>query len=230
MNNTTDEYRFPFYVRLLFWPLRIFFYLLYHQFAWTYDWVAAIVSLGLWQSWVLSITHYLEGDCILELGSGPGHLQRALWGKESKSASIFGLDASPQMGRIAWKNLKRAEIFPNLINGNVRNLPFPSHTFHSVAATFPTEYIFHSTTLAEIYRVLKPGGRMVVLTSAFITGRRRQERSAAWLFRVTGQSSPLERRLLSPARQAGFHVKVEEIQLKTSVLMLLIAEKSQEPV
>ena len=226
MNNSSEQYRIPFYVRLLFWPLRIFFYLLYHQFAWTYDWVAAIVSLGLWQSWVLSIMPYLEGDHILELGFGPGHLQRALWGKESMSASIFGLDASPQMGRIAWRNLKRSGIVPNLVNGNARNLPFSNDAFGSVAATFPTEYIFHVSTLAEIYRVLKPGGRMVVLTSAFITGRRRQERSAAWLFRVTGQSSPLERRLLSPARQAGFQVRVEEVKLKTSVLMLLIAEKS----
>lgn len=71
---------------------------------------------------------------------------------------------------------------------------------------------------------------MVVLTSAFITGQHRQEQTAAWLFRVTGQSSPLEKRLLGPARQAGFQVRVEEVRLRSSVLMLLIAEKSVEPI
>ncbi len=225
MNNHAQGDIYPACFRYLVWPLRIFFYLLYHQMAWTYDWVAAAVSIGLWQKWVLSVIPYLDGAMLLELGHGPGHLQKALWGKKDVPRSIIGLDASPQMGRIASRRLKRSGISPNLVNGFAQNLPFLNEAFQSVVATFPTEYIFNPSTLAEIYRVLAPGGRLVVLTSALITGRRRREKTAAWLFNVTGQSSPLDRRLLEPARQAGFRVKVEEIKLKSSVLILLIAEK-----
>ena len=64
--------------RLLGWFLRFFFHLLYHQFAWTYDWVAAGVSLGRWNEWVRSILPYMQEGRILELGHGPGHLQAEL--------------------------------------------------------------------------------------------------------------------------------------------------------
>jgi ubiquinone/menaquinone biosynthesis C-methylase UbiE len=222
-NNTKDIY--PGWIQLLFWPLRLFFYLLYHQMAWTYDWVAGVVSLGSWQKWVLSVIPYLQGACILELGYGPGHLQMALREKFNTPGTIFGLDASPQMSRIAGHRLKRFGFSPNLVNGTAQNLPYPAGIFQSVAATFPTQYIFDRSSLAEIYRVLAPGGRLVVLTTALITGRSLLEKSAASLFKITGQSTPMERHLLEPARQAGFHVKVQPIRLKSSILMLLIAEK-----
>jgi ubiquinone/menaquinone biosynthesis C-methylase UbiE len=193
--------------------------------AWTYDWVAAIVSLGAWQKWVFSIIPYIQDAPILELGYGPGHLQKALWGNARFKPLVFGLDASSQMARIARRSLRRAGISPNLLNGNAQNLPFPSNTFQTVAATFPTEYIFHPSTLAEVYRILAPGGRFIVLASAVITGSRQLEKAAAWLFRVTHQSSLWESRLLEPARQAGFRTREEELKLKSGLLIYVIAEK-----
>ena len=56
--------------------LRFFFYLLYHSFAFAYDLVAASVSLGRWKDWVLSVVPFIEGNRVLEIGHGPGHLQR----------------------------------------------------------------------------------------------------------------------------------------------------------
>src|SRR5689334_21291852 len=68
-----------FFMRAL---LHIFFYLLYHPFAAAYDLVASTVSLGRWKDWILSVIPFLEGNQILEIGHGPGHLQRVLlsWG------------------------------------------------------------------------------------------------------------------------------------------------------
>jgi len=57
-----------------------------------------------------------------------------------------------------------------------------------VAATFPSEYIFEPQTLAEIRRVLRPGGKLVIIPSAWITGQGWLEQLAAELFRVTGQA------------------------------------------
>jgi ubiquinone/menaquinone biosynthesis C-methylase UbiE len=48
------------------------------SFAWSYDLVAAVVSLGQWNHWVGSVLPYLPGVNILEIGHGPGHLQRLL--------------------------------------------------------------------------------------------------------------------------------------------------------
>jgi ubiquinone/menaquinone biosynthesis C-methylase UbiE len=194
--------------------------------AWTYDWVAAIVSLGAWQKWVFSITPYIRDAPILELGYGPGHLQKALWENARFKPLVFGLDASPQMARIARRGLRRAGIPPNLMIGYAQHLPFPANTFQTVAATFPTEYIFEPSTLAEVYRILAPGGRFIILASAIITGPRRLDKTAAWLFKITRQSSLWEGRLLEPARQAGFRTREEELKLKSGLLIFAIAEKA----
>jgi len=58
--------------------LRLFFRLLYHQLAFTYDLVAASVSFNRWKDWVMSVVPFIEGNRILEIGHGPGHLQRIL--------------------------------------------------------------------------------------------------------------------------------------------------------
>ena len=58
--------------------LRLFFRLLYHQLAFTYDLVAASVSFNRWKDWVMSVVPFIEGKRILEIGHGPGHLQRLL--------------------------------------------------------------------------------------------------------------------------------------------------------
>src|SRR4030065_1593661 len=90
--------------RLLVILLRSFFKLLYHQFAWTYDWVASIVSLGAWKSWVLSAPSYLDSRRTLEIGFGPGHLQLAL---HQMGITTIGLDESKQMANTARLRLLR---------------------------------------------------------------------------------------------------------------------------
>src|SRR6266516_4930630 len=82
--------------------LRLFFRLLYHQFAFTYDLVAATVSFNRWKSWVMSVIQFIEGKRILEIGHGPGHLQRLLL---SRNLFAIGIDESAQMGRLAKRNL-----------------------------------------------------------------------------------------------------------------------------
>jgi ubiquinone/menaquinone biosynthesis C-methylase UbiE len=82
--------------------LRLFFRLLYHQFAFTYDLVAAAVSFNHWKDWVLSVVPFIDGDRVLEIGHGPGHLQRVLL---SRGLIAVGIDESAQMGHIAKRNL-----------------------------------------------------------------------------------------------------------------------------
>lgn len=212
--------------RLLVPFLRLFFKLLYHQFAWTYDWVAAIVSLGQWKSWVLSVLPYLHGPALLEIGYGPGHLQAAL---HAHGLCPVGLDESRWMGQIARLRLRKFEFAPLLVNGYAQFIPFPNASFNQVVSTFPSDYIYDLNTLAEIRRVLLPGGELLVLPLAWITSRAFLHRLAAWLFINTGESPPPSQRRLAAQRsarllhQGGFRVQIEEIHLEASTVLLLRA-------
>lgn len=208
--------------------MRFFFYLLYHPFAWSYDFVAWTVSLGRWNDWVRTVIPFTEGKQILELGHGPGHLQRALLDLGLRPA---GLDESRQMGLLAKTRLSHDGYMQSrLIRGLGQDLPFPDEAFDTVVATFPTEFIFEEGTLAEVRRTLKNGGKLIVLPVAWLTGAGRLDRFAAWLFRVTGQapaslSREATNRMLEPFIQAGFQVESAQLEVKSSTLLIVIAEK-----
>jgi ubiquinone/menaquinone biosynthesis C-methylase UbiE len=192
--------------------------------AWSYDLVAWLVSLGRWKSWVNSVLPYLEGPWVLEMGHGPGHLQVLL---NRRAVRVVGLDLSRQMGRQAYRRIWKTGFIPQLLNGYAQNLPFPSAAFHQVVATFPTTYISHPQTLAEIHRILTPGGRLVVLPFAWITGHSIPDRLAAWLFRVTEETpatarSSVAERFSVPFRKAGFDVQADFIDLGSSSVLLFL--------
>ena len=80
----------PFRSRALSGLLRLFFYFLYNQFAWLYDFVADTVSLGKWDEWILTVLPYLNGSRFLELGHGTGRLQVEMCRRGMK---VIGLDS-----------------------------------------------------------------------------------------------------------------------------------------
>ncbi len=65
-------------LKLIRTAYRFIFHLLYHEFAFLYDSVAAIVSLGLWGEWVSTIIPFLDEKPILEIGFGTGILQKKI--------------------------------------------------------------------------------------------------------------------------------------------------------
>jgi ubiquinone/menaquinone biosynthesis C-methylase UbiE len=226
---------------LLAAALRLFFRLLYHPLAWTYDGVAALVSLGRWRRWQLAVLPELGGERILELGHGPGHLQVTL---RRRGKFVVGLDASRQMGRLARRNFWRARIAagagsdapaasgqlldaPRLVRGYAQYLPFPDAAFDHLLATFPTEYILDRRTLAEAARLLRPGGSLVILPGAWITGGSPAERAARWLFRITGQDPHVPPRLGEPFEAAGLRLETERISQPGSEILILVAHKSE---
>lgn len=203
--------------------LRQFFKLLYHQFAWTYDGVAWLVSLGAWRKWVLSVVPYLNGPRTLEIGYGPGHLQTTLC---QKGITPFGLDESRQMENITRRRLTRLGLQPNLVRGDALALPFVQRSIHQVVMTFPSEYILNPTTLAEIHRVLVDDGLAVMLPLAWITGRKPLERLVAWFTRAAGESPAWNEQSLEPLKKAGFKVYWEMIDLGSSKILLIRMVKS----
>ena len=210
--------------------MRFFFYHFYHAFAWTYDFVAALVSVGRWNAWIRTVIPYIRGKNILEVGHGPGHLQELLI---AEKRFTVGLDESRQMGRLAKQRLEKAGHSKfNLTRARAESLPFANDTFDTVLSTFPTEYIFEVQTLSAIHRVLHKNGRLIVLPSAWITGQKFLDKSAAWLFKITGQSPSFSYGIVSEQikpllDQAGFKPEFQAKEVKSSTVLIVVAGKSK---
>jgi ubiquinone/menaquinone biosynthesis C-methylase UbiE len=211
--------------------MRFFFHHFYHSFAWTYDFVAAVVSIGRWNDWIQTVIPFIQGTKILEIGHGPGYLQRLL---REQNLSAIGLDESMQMINLAKRRIEKANYETiGLIRGRAQALPLPNTKFDTVISTFPSEYIFDSNTLSDIYRILCDNGQFIVLPAAWIIGRKIMDRAAAWLFRVTGETPKniidiVTERFIRPLEQADFKVESKQIEIRSSVVLVLIAKKNPE--
>lgn len=214
--------------------LRVFFYLLYHQFAFAYDLVAAAVSFGHWKDWILEVVPFIAGTRTLEIGHGPGHLHRLLL---RRGLDAVAMDESASMSRLARRNLTSAKnsVPPqtpqsgyaqiNLTRGLAQALPFREGSFDTVIATFPAEYISDAQTLSEVRRCLSDGGRFVVLPVAMP-----KNRFLSWLFRATGQAPSdamqvIREKLQEPFVQAEFEVEMHVIDVQSGTLVVIVANK-----
>jgi len=187
----------------------------------------------------MSVIPFIEGNRILEMGHGPGHLQRLLL---SRSLVTVGIDESAQMGRLARRNLtrfsksrtnKRARLNDqriaytqiNLVRGLAQQLPFSNESFDTIVATFPTPYITDPRTLIEVKRCLSNTGRLIVLPAALP-----KNPFLDWLFKVT-QQSPMEAvdvvkaKFREPFVEAGFTTEIETLDVKSGVLFIVLANK-----
>jgi ubiquinone/menaquinone biosynthesis C-methylase UbiE len=207
--------------------LRCFFRLLYHELAWSYDLVAAVVSLGRWNAWVEAVVPFVGGPRVLELAYGPGTLQKAL--AQRRLEFVSGIDESRQMARLALRRLStvKSRSF-RLVLARAQSLPYARQTFDTVVTTFPTEFIFDQGALREVQRVLGASGKLVVVAAAWIVSGRLLDRAAAWLFRSTRQSPALPPQAAAahytdPLRTAGFKTSLHTVSVRGSTVLVIVA-------
>lgn len=168
------------FVRLIRWCFTRF----YTEFSWTYDTVAAAVSWGHWRSWALATLPLLHGD-VLEIGCGTGNVQQGL-ADRSATTRVVGLDRSWPM----LLHTRRKAPAACLLQADARALPIRDQSFDCVVATFPSEYIAAPSTLAEVARILRPGGQLVILLGAQLTGPDLYRRAIGLAYRLVLQSPP----------------------------------------
>ena len=76
----------------------------------------------------------------------------------------FGIDYNAAMIATAWKNLRRAGVVENLQRANVEALPYKDGSFDSVLNTMSfTGYPDSEKAMSEMHRVLKGGGRLILI-------------------------------------------------------------------
>jgi ubiquinone/menaquinone biosynthesis C-methylase UbiE len=214
-------------VRRLWWAfVRLFFRLLYSEFAWTYDLVAWAVSSGHWKAWGRAAIPYLTSHPqrarVLELAHGPGHLLAAM---VERDLVPVGLDLSRHMGCLARHRLRRAGQSVPLVRARAQALPFRDGCFDSAVAAFPTEFILDPATLRATARVLRSGGRLVVVAWARLTGCDPLSRFIGWLYQVTGQGEPLPSGGEEVVTAAGLLPRTAWKRVGRSEVMLVVAEK-----
>ena len=223
---------YPLWLRPYVSLLRFGFRLLYNELAWTYDFVAIVTSLGQWWQWQRQALPFLPRvGPVLEIAHGTGHMQVEL---ARNGWFVFGLDLSPAMGRLARSYAARNGEQAVLLRGKVQSLPIASTSLPGLLSTFPAEFIVEPTALAELYRVLQPGGRLVIVPSAVLLPTSLFQRLMRWAFILTGQSSghgsghepdwpPHARETLSAH---GFDVQVERIELAHSIVYVIVAQRN----
>lgn len=144
---------------------------LYHQLAWQYDHVSVAVSANRWDAWrrlaldEIYTTSAASDGLLLELGFGTGELLTAA---SQADVAIVGLELSPHMHAVTDAKLHQRQIMAPRVQATALAMPFYPESFHAIIATFPAPYIFHQQTLSECWRVLRAGGRLIVI-GAWVT-------------------------------------------------------------
>jgi ubiquinone/menaquinone biosynthesis C-methylase UbiE len=215
--------------------VRFGFRLLYNEMAFTYDLVSRVVSLGEWPCWQRAALRYLPdapGTRVLELAFGTGSFHADML---AHGLQPVGIDLSAAMVRIARGKLSRKELPVRLLRGRVQALPFADASFPAVVSTFPTDFIVEPVTLAEVRRVLIPGGRLVVVINGAFTRRSAATAALDVAYRATGQHSvrtPMSEAyaaLTAHFAQAGFDARIAVEPCQRSISVVVVADRQPDP-
>ncbi len=130
-----------------------------------YRFASTVPFAGQWRVWQRLVLSRLTGHDVLELGCGLGDLLADML---AEGYNCRAVEYSPQMVAAARDTLKRRNLGQpgSVIQGSAEGLPFSDATFDIVVSTFPSEYIYKHETIGEVERVLRSGGRLIVIEGA----------------------------------------------------------------
>ena len=132
-----------------------------------YDVMNDLMSMGLhrvWKAYTVQVANLHEGDQVLDIAGGTGDLAMAFAKKVGASGRVVHTDINEAMlstGRD--RLLNHGIVLPTLVC-DAEKLPFPDQHFNLVSVAFGLRNMTHKdVALAEMCRVLKPGGKLLVL-------------------------------------------------------------------
>ncbi|CAM1344680.1 bifunctional demethylmenaquinone methyltransferase/2-methoxy-6-polyprenyl-1,4-benzoquinol methylase UbiE [Tenacibaculum amylolyticum] len=135
-----------------------------------YDGLNRVISLGIDVSWrkkVVKLVSEKSPKQILDIATGTGDL--ALMMASLNPEKIVGLDISPGMLEVGKQKVTKANLSDKIemVVGDSENIPFNDNTFDAITVSFGVRNFENlDKGLTEIYRVLKPGGKFVVLETS----------------------------------------------------------------
>jgi demethylmenaquinone methyltransferase/2-methoxy-6-polyprenyl-1,4-benzoquinol methylase len=141
-----------------------------------YDWLTHWLTFSLdrrWRERAADAAGLRRGDRVLDLATGTGELALALARRVGPSGRVIGVDLTRAMLAEARRKIVGVPYDPtiSLIEMDAsRSLPFPDESFHAATMGLALRYFDAPVTISEMARVVKPGGRVVILDFAIPTG------------------------------------------------------------
>ena len=139
----------------------------FHSVAAQYDLMNDLMSMGmhrLWKRFTVAQAGLRPGMRVLDVAGGTADLTRLFLNEVGEAGQVVLTDINFSMlveGRDRMLNLGK---MPPTVQCDGERLPFPSDYFDCVSVAFGLRNMTHKDrALAEMYRVLKPGGRLLVL-------------------------------------------------------------------
>lgn len=137
-----------------------------------YDQMNNLISLGTQKSWRKRFLKELKvapGDFALDLCCGTGDITIALAKQVGPSGNVIGLDFNQEMLDLAEQKIRQQNLQKEiqLKQGDAMHLPYPDQSFDIVTIGFGLRNVPDANqVLKEIYRVLKPTGKVGVLETS----------------------------------------------------------------
>ena len=132
-----------------------------------YDLMNDLMSMGLhraWKAYTLLVANLHEGDRALDIAGGTGDLALAFSKRVGQSGQVVHTDINEAMLRTGRDRLLDAGVALPTLVCDAEKLPFASDYFDVVSVAFGLRNMTHKdVALSEMNRVLKPGGKLLVL-------------------------------------------------------------------
>lgn len=132
-----------------------------------YDLMNDLMSAGLhrlWKAYTVTVANVREGDQVLDIAGGTGDLALSFARKVGASGCVVHTDINEAMLRTGRDRLLDAGVVLPTVVCDAERLPFPDARFDLVSVAFGLRNMTHKDlALAEMNRVLKPGGKLLVL-------------------------------------------------------------------
>ncbi len=200
-----------------------------------YDCIAGIYEQK-YKNMALKRLNVTQGEVVLEVGFGTGHCLRHMAEAVGETGKVYGIDISSGMLAVSRRRLEKAGLGERveLVNDDALKMPYAADQFDAVFTSFTLE-LFDSPeipqVLAEVKRVLKPAGRLGVISMSKGEEDTKLLRLYEWLHTKIPEYVDCRPIFVQESvENAGFHIlNVTDVSLMGLSGQLVLAEKLSSP-
>ncbi len=134
-----------------------------------FDWLVRVITLGRerkLRQWMLDLADLDPGNVVLDVGCGTGTLLLAAAERVGPSGALHGIEPATEMAARARHKAEARRVPLEIVEGSADSLPYPPVSFDAVFCTLVLHHLpgsMRDLAIREMGRVLRPGGRAVII-------------------------------------------------------------------